>query len=527
MKQITYALILLSFVASSAVYSYTQWSTTKISLRRGHCQLESNKIKVIVHTCHIDVEEEAVIATRGTVSSGDPNTLEITGEFQLTPGASMRSLLLWNGDKLLKAKLIDRELADSIMDSIVDYTYRDPALIKYEGNNKYSFRIYPVAINNSRKVRVLYTVPLQSNEGRLQFEFQPAFTLGAQQVPTQVPVKFARSDTAAQVKYILQHGQTKKSLQFGSIYLIPFKDFHEGDSYYYYSSQPDPLIIMPDMTSAMNKAYAYKLESTKAAGCYTAIFTTIPNALKKLISDAQLSNYTLETKIVTTDNSYITDIPKNSSFNIYIKSKTPWDGLIHWTVYDENGTAVINYTQDFDANMDPVKNAVLPLLWGAKYTLVEGLGNLGGIFGFVDNKMSLLALEKDALPMDVAQKYLEEGVPPLLPEEIFPDTANIDVPKENIIIDVTGFTSMPKDVLDRILIKIKPNNQVIIQLDNMSLTHLTIEIYDVRGKLIKRYKNVKVVNRKALLNLPAYMKGVFIMRIKSGSLKVSRKLVLR
>ena len=529
MKHFIYALLLVSLFASNDVFSYTKWTTTKVALRTGNCQLESNKIKVIVHPYHIDVEEEVIITTFGNVSWGDPNTLEITGDFQLTPGSCMRSMLLWNGNKILKAKLIDRELADSIMDSIVDKTYRDPALIRYEGNNRYSFRIYPVAINNSRKLRVLYTAPLQLNNGRLQFEFQPAFTLGAQQVPTQIPVEFVKSGSNSK-EYILQHGTTKKSLQFGSIYLIPFQDFHKGNAYYYYSAQPDPLIITPDTTCSMNKAYEYKLESTKASGCYTAIFATVPDELKKLILETQLSNYTLETKIITSDNSYITDIPVNSSFHIYIKSKTHWNSLIHWNVYNENGNSVIHYVQHFDPYTDPVEISILPLLWGARYTLVEGLGNLGGIFGFVDYKMSLLALEKDTLPVALAQKYANEGVPPLLAEEIFADTANLDVPPENIVIDITnptGFTSMPKDVLDHILITIKPGNLVIIQFDNLNLKHLNIEIYDVRGKLIKRYNNVRVINRKAQLNLPATMKGVYVMRIKAGSLKVSRMLVLR
>jgi len=527
MKKLANTLLIVSLFAVSAVYPYTRWLTTKVAMRTGHCQLESNKIKVIIHRCHIDVEEEAVIAARGNVTAGDPNTLEIKGEFQLSSAASMRSLLLWNGDKLLKAKLIDREHADSIMDSIVDYTYRDPALIRYEGNNRYSFRIYPVSIGNSRKVRVLYSVPLQTVRGRLQFEFQPAFTLGSQYVPTQIPVKFAKADPASQLEYILQHGQTKKALQFGSIYLVPFKDFHQGDSYYYYTSQPQPVIITPDTTGAMHKAYTYKLETTKAAGYYTAIFTTIPDKLIKKINDAQLTNYVLESKIVTSDNSYITDIPKNSAFNIYIKSKTAWDGLINWTVYDENGNAAIQYAQGFDSNSDPSKNAILPLLWGAKYSLVEGLGSLGGIFGFVDNKMSLLALEKDELPADIAQLYIEEGVPTLLPEEIFPDTANIDVPKENIIIDMSDIISMPKDKLDCVLITIMPDNRIIIQLENMNFGNITVEIYNISGRLIKQYKNVKVHNRQARIDLPETMKGIYVMRVKSMAYNVSKKLILK
>lgn len=526
MKKICCTLILLSMIVTNPIYSYTKWQTTKNSLQTGHCQLESNKIKVTVHTYHLDIEEEAVISTRGNVNWGDPNTLEISGEFKLTPGATMRSLLLWNGDKILKAKLLDRELADSIMDSIVNKTYKDPALIKYEGGNRYSFRIYPVSINNSRKVRVLYTVPLRSNKGRLKLEFLPAFTLGCQQVPTQIPVEFAPADTTP-TTYIFQHGETIKSLQFGATYLIPFNHFHQGTDYYIYNPRPEPLAIIPDTTCNMNKAYAYTLEKTQAVGCYTALFATVPDTLKALINEFQLVKYTLEAKIQTTDNSYIRDVPVNSSFSIYIKSKSHWDGMIYWNVYDENGISKITHTQTFQTDIDPVKNVILPLLWGAKYSLVEGLGNMGGVFGFVDNKMSLLALERDTLSATETALYWEKGVPLLLPEEIFADTANLAIPKENIIIDITGSKSMTKDVLNHIAILIKPDNKIIIQLGDVNLKTLDVSIYDLKGKLIKQYKNMKVRDSKVQVNLPATMKGIFIMCITSDSMQVSKKLVLK
>ncbi len=525
MKQVVYALILTGFLFSNAVYSYTKWQTTKISLRTGNCQLETNKIKITTHPFHIDVEEEAVISTYGNVYSGDPNTLEITGDFQLSPGATMRSMLLWNGNKILKAKLLDRELADTIMDSIVDKTYRDPALIRYEGNNRYSFRIYPVAITKSRKLRVLYSIPLQSNNGRLKFEIKPVFTLGAQQVPTRIPIEFASSNEIP-LQYILQHGSTKKAIQYGSTYLIPFQDFHQGSSYYYYSAKSQPLMLIPDTASFVNKAYTHQLETTKAAGWYTAIFSTVPDTLQGMINEAQLSGYTLEVKIQTSENNYITNIPENSFFNIYLKSSYHWEGIIRWNVYDHNGIPVISYNQVVDPVIDFQKNSALPLLWGAKYTLVEGLGHLGGVFGFVDYKMSLLALEKDTLSAAEAALYAESGVPELLPEDIFADTGLV-IPKEDIIIDITDITTEVKNVLDHLWITVKSDNKVIIQLGNLKLKNLKVEVFDLKGKLIKRYSNVKVNNRAAKLNLPSNLKGIYVMRIKSGSTQISRKLILK
>lgn len=523
MRRLISAIVLALLFTSSLSFSWTRWQTTKIAQSTGKCQLSSNTIRVNVHSYYLDVEEEAVITASGTVNWGDPNTLEITGEFQLSPGATMRSMLLWNGDKLLKAKLIDRDKADSIMDTIVNKTYHDPALIKYLGKNRYLFRIYPVAINNSRKIRVLYSIPLQSNS-RLQLEFQPAFTLGAEGVPTQIPVEIISSDSSV-ARYMIQHGNTKKSIQLGATYMIPFQDFYRGNKYNFYNPNPAPIIIIPD-TSIITKAFSFRIESTKAAGNYTAILSTVPDSLKKIITEAVLPDYSLEVKIKTTEKTYLIDVAKDCLFNVYMKSQTPWDGTIYWNVYDKNGTLTIQHPQTIPLSSDSSKNALLPLLWGAKYTLVEGLGNTGAIFGFVDNKMSLLALEKDTLSANEAALWLEKGVPLLLPEDIIADTGKIALPKENLIFDITN-TIVFNNLLDRLGVLIKSGNRIVIQLAHQRLKKLNVSIYDTRGRLIVAYHNLKVTDRTVQCKLPATMKGMYVIQIQSGSLKVSRKLVLK
>lgn len=525
MKQVTFALVSALLLIYTSAFSYTSWLTTKNALSSGNCRLESNKIRIIVNTYSIDVEEEAEISTTGTVYAGDPNTLEIKGEFLLSPGSAMRSLLLWNGNKLLKAKLLDRDKADSTINQIINYTYRDPALIKYMGKNRYSFRIYPVSINNSRKVRVLYTVPLQSGSGALRLEIRSAFTLGAEQVPTQIPVEIIRNGTSDE-RYILQHKNTKKSIQFGSTYLIPFSDFYQGGYYYCYSAQPEPLVITLD-TSGFNKAFTYGLETTKAAGYYTAIFSYVPDPLKKQIAEALLFNYTIETKIQTAENNYITDIPKDALFGIYLKTKTPWDGKLKWNVYDNNGTLKIQYVQNMIPDTTQATNAVLPLLWGAKYSLSEGLGSLGGIFGFVDNKMSLLALERDSLKAEEAALWLDKGVPPLLANEIIADTAKISVPKENIIIDISEISTTPGDALKLMHTTIDAHNRVIIQFKTLNGAAVSIRVFDLKGRLVYHVNNLKVAGKNVSFNLPAVLKGMFLMRVSTGTMQSTEKIIIK
>lgn len=525
MNKSTKTLILIASLCVTSTFARTWWHTTKITNKTGDCQLESNKITITTHPYHIDVVEEAVISTRGSVLNEASNkTLEILGQFTLTPGSSIRSFLLWNGDKILKAKLIDKNLADKIMDSIVNIKYIvDPALIKYLGNNQYSFRIYPVAIGESRKIRVLYSIPLESNEGDLMYNIQPVFTLGCRYVPTRIPVRFENSDST-QKKHIIHHGDLKKSIQYNNTYLLPFKDFNKGN-YYYYDPSPQPICIIRQNLNC--KAFSCILETTKAAGSYTAIFSTIPDTLKKKILTTELQKYTIEAKIQTSENAYLIDLPKKCAFSIYIKSKTPWNGKIFWNVYDNNGLIATSYIQNIIQNTDPVKNAILPLMWGARYSLVKGLGSLGGVFGFVDNKMSLLALEKDELSAEEAKKWYNGGVPTLLPNEIFADTAKISIPKDNIIIDFTKTVNFQKTVLDRFAITVLTNNMLHIQFEKMNPKIVSIDIYDMKGKLIISFSRINTIKGLAKLSLPKTLKGLYVMNIKVDNKHFNKKFILK
>ena len=187
LKNILIAALLLPI----AVFSQITWQTASYTLMGQQCQLSSNIVNITVNPFHLDVEEEAVITAvyNDAWSSwyGDAGSLEITGVFVLTKGSSVRSMLVWEGSKLLKAKLRDRTLADSAYEATVNRTKpqfpHDPALIEYLGNNAYRFKIYPVAINNSRKIRILYSVPFLMSQTGPQFQLLTAFTGGTAQPP--------------------------------------------------------------------------------------------------------------------------------------------------------------------------------------------------------------------------------------------------------------------------------------------------------------------------------------------------------
>jgi len=534
------ACLLGLFAAATLLAQTTTWQTTHTTNwhSNGQCGLESNALRMTVGPYSLDVEEEATIVTQGTVSSGDSKTLEIVGQFQLSPGSALRSMLLWNGTKILKAKLKDKTAADSAYEGVVDrdapvFVSRDPALIEYLGDGTYRFQIYPVAIGASRKIRILYTVPLQALSSGPAFEVRTAFTVGCVSTPSQVGVELRKSASAFD-RYVLQHGDTKRTVQFGATYQLPYADLYTAR---YYVSYPEyrwhdasakPLRITPD-TASWNCAYATELASGNGRGNYTAIFSHVPDSLRATLDEVFPSgNYTLETRVTAGEKTYIADMPYDGCFGVYLKSSAPWDGRVYWTAYDDEGFAAVEYTQTLAPAIDPVVTATLPLVWGAKYSLVENSGSLGALYGFIDSKMSLLALESDTLRAAVAAEYADNGVPPLLAGEIILAPSKMPTaPKENVIFEFKLPVLVAiKEALKRMLVTVLPG-RVILAFGELASSTVRAALFDVSGRTVVSWSDLHVQTGTAQLVLPRALKGTFVLRVTVGSETVQRRVVVR
>jgi hypothetical protein len=528
--------VVVFFVFSISSYAnQIFWQTTRSGSSSGDCQLESNKIKLTVSPFYVDVEEEAVISARGSVNWGDPATLEIVGEFSLTKGTALRSLLLWNGQRLLKAKLKERTAADSAYQQVVDREIpRDPALVEVTGDNTYRFRIYPVGINGSRKIRVLYSVPYQVYNDGPQFRIATVFTAGAAQAPTQVPVEIRRSAQSTGT-YILTDGEVKKTVDFGATYQIPYGDLAEQaySSWPYYTSgwQCKPLIIAPDtVTSSM--AYTTTLDSGKAAGHYATVFASLPDsvaaAINELYPEGVTEKISIEAKVVAGDDAYITDFNDKAFLGIYLKSTTAWDSSVTWKIFNAKGKEIYRCRQVYAPLADSLTKRMLPLVWGAKYSLAEGLGNLGALYGFTDRQMSLLALESDTLSKADADKYALSGIPPLKPEEIVIRQANIpSAPDEIVFFEFgSGVTRVAKTTDASFKIVLLANRMVSLRFADCKAGTISARLFDIAGRVICSWNTIRVSGNTAELQLPQKARGCMILRVFTGGTVLQEKMTV-
>ncbi|MCD6023307.1 MAG: Vault protein inter-alpha-trypsin domain [Fibrobacteria bacterium] len=180
---------ILALCASPALAQVT-WQTTKTTNATkdvGNASLLNGTLRVKAFPGYLDVEEDVDISVSGTVrAQNDPATIEILGTFTLPAGAVITGALLWDGNRILQAKLLDRYKADSTYEDLVDRDSVppprpiDPLILERTGTNTYRVRVYPVALNQSRHFRLRYQLPPKIGtdgfEMRLQAALIPLFT---------------------------------------------------------------------------------------------------------------------------------------------------------------------------------------------------------------------------------------------------------------------------------------------------------------------------------------------------------------
>ena len=534
------AIITAGLILPAAVFSQITWQTADYTLTGEACQVSSNIIKITVNPFHLDVEEEATITApfNDTWQSwwGDSKSLEITGNFTLTSGSSVRSMLVWEGAKVLKAKLRDRTAADSAYEATVNRNlppsyHHDPAVIDYLGNNQYRFKIYPVAINNSRKIRILYSVPFLMLQNGPQFQLLTAFTTGAGQAPSEIPLQIVRAAETTG-NYIFSYGSILKTIQFGATYQIPTSSMATTISTYNYyggysySSVPQPLVIFPD-TNFSTMAYTAKISTGNSSGNYTAVFATPPDtiiaALNELPAGEQAS---VEAKIVVGSTAYITDFNQKGYLGAYIKSSAVWDSTVVWNVYDSKGKLAFQCRKAYNPQSDSLINAMLPMVWGSKYTIAEGNDNLGALFGFVDRRMSLLALESDSLTSIQAATWAKSGVPLLLPQEIIINPAQLpSTPDDNVIFEIgTGVHAAYKNLAASFVVLFKSNHAISLRFNQLKAGQITVALFDMAGRSVQTWKNIQITGGSVDLQLPQKAIGCMVLRVIAGKEIVQKRI---
>ena len=151
---------------------------------------------------------------------------------------------------------------------------------------------------------------------------------------------------------------------------------------------------------------------------------------------------------------------------------------------------------------------------------------LGALYGFIDSKMSLLALESDTLSKTIALQYQDQGVPELTAQEIIiKPSKKPAAPKENAIFEsVTG-------VLKQVICKLDfqaiiANGMLHIQFTNKFNGVFKLLIVDASGRVVQKYTSSYLSGTKVSFLIPRGLKGLYLMQIEAGKEHLQKKLLL-
>lgn len=115
-------------------------------------------------------EQTIVVKNSGRGTFWDRGDEEALYTMQLPEGSAVTSLSLWIDGREEKARLSSRGKADTAYRNIVGVERRDPSLVRWMEGNRVTVRVFPVPAGGERQFKIGVTTPLQSFNGRLQFE---------------------------------------------------------------------------------------------------------------------------------------------------------------------------------------------------------------------------------------------------------------------------------------------------------------------------------------------------------------------
>lgn len=159
MKQLV--LICLSFFAFVNLYGTNY---LRIGDPRKSWYTEQGTIdEAILHTrpvgLYMENELYLTFSAKGTTLTSSLDTLEVVLNFDLPENAIVHDSWLWIGVDPVKAQLLDKWTASSIYENIVKRR-RDPSILSKLTSTQYELRIFPMAGNETRKVKLTWLMPV-------------------------------------------------------------------------------------------------------------------------------------------------------------------------------------------------------------------------------------------------------------------------------------------------------------------------------------------------------------------------------
>ncbi|MCP5063947.1 MAG: hypothetical protein GY936_15985, partial [Ignavibacteriae bacterium] len=149
----------ISFLLFSNLFS--QWANIYVSDPRswggGHGTIEEAVLSIQPKGAYVQYGLYLTFSGRD-LGFSHSDTVEVVMDFELPKNAIVSDSWLWIGDDIIRGKILDKWTASQIYEDIVQRR-QDPSILYKQGANRYQLRIFPMAGDESRKVKLTYLVP--------------------------------------------------------------------------------------------------------------------------------------------------------------------------------------------------------------------------------------------------------------------------------------------------------------------------------------------------------------------------------
>ena len=128
-------------------------------------------LTVVYHHVEVTIDDQVAITKIDQVFRNDSDfTLEGTYLFPLPEEASIQRFVMYVDGKPLEGKVLNRDEARSIYESIVRQN-RDPALLEYIGHDTFQASIFPIAGHEEKRIQIEYSQVLSMDQGLVEYVY--------------------------------------------------------------------------------------------------------------------------------------------------------------------------------------------------------------------------------------------------------------------------------------------------------------------------------------------------------------------
>lgn len=158
-------LIFILIINVSYAYDWLRVEDPQRPWRGGQGSIEEAIISVRPRGIYMEFGLYLTFSAKG-LDFSNSDTLEIQFYFDLPENAIVHDSWLWIGNDIIRAKIMDKWTAAAIYEDIVSRR-RDPSILFKRSQRQYELRIFPMAGNESRKVKITYLAPTQWNSNNI------------------------------------------------------------------------------------------------------------------------------------------------------------------------------------------------------------------------------------------------------------------------------------------------------------------------------------------------------------------------